>query len=167
MESGYFPARALLLFTLIFFSSVVTAASSQVTDIVRLRAGGGDGFRTIQTLPANTPVTVLEEGPDYTQVKTADGKTGWVNTRFLKSVSQESNAVESVNSSPIGCDALQQEAHALRDQIARLQLAQDQAASTTVTERLSFSVAGILLGVLAGMAGLRAYYLKRLRGLRI
>lgn len=141
------------------------AESSQVTDIVRLRAGSGEGFRTLQTLPKNTTLEVLETGPEYSQVKTAEGKIGWVKSTFLKSAAPENAAP--VQSTPVECEALYPDIQPLRDQLARLQQEHDQARNATLTERLYFILAGIVLGALAGMAVLRAYYLKRLRGLRI
>ncbi len=166
MTFVYF-AVPLTVFALTFFSECAGAESFQITDSVRLRAGSGESYRTIQTLPKNTSLEVIEASAEYSQVKTAEGKVGWVKSTFLKSPTQEKVEATAGQSAPVECDALYPDVQPLREQLARLQAEQDQARNATLVERLFFILAGIVLGVLAGMLGLRAYYLKRLRGLRI
>jgi uncharacterized protein YgiM (DUF1202 family) len=167
MTLGYLTAP-LTFFVLALFSGGAAAESVLVSDIVRLRAGSGESFRTIQTLPKNTALEVIEAGPEYFQVKTADGKIGWVKSTFLKSAAPENAAPSSSSqSATVECDTLYPDVQPLRDQLARLQQEHDQVRNATLAERLYFIMAGIVLGALAGMAVLRAYYLKRLRGLRI
>ena len=66
-------------------SSPVLAATLYVSDVmeITLRTGPGTDRKIIAMLRSDQAVELLEEGPDWTRVRTQNGKEGWVVSRFL------------------------------------------------------------------------------------
>ena len=127
---------------------------------VNLRSGRADTYRIIKSLEPGTRVEVVREESGYMQVKTSSGETGWLPSRMLK---VEESKAESETSGPTAMD-LQAEITKLRTELVQSQKQQPRPASGMLWW---VWLAGLVTGVLVGMGGLRAYYLKRLKGLRI
>jgi len=77
---------ALLLFTLA--SSAYSAeVTKYVSDelVITLRAGAGEQYKILRTLPSGTRLAVLETSDDkvYSRVRTARGNEGWVRNQYL------------------------------------------------------------------------------------
>jgi len=69
------------------FSTVVQAKTMYVSDQVEitLRTGQGTDHKIIAMIKSGDAVEVLTPGNNWTQVRTSNGKRGWVLSRFLKS----------------------------------------------------------------------------------
>lgn len=75
-----------LLAVLILTAPVCAAAKKMyVTEITKitLRKGGGVDHRIIAMLSSGQELEVLETGPDWTLVRTPEGREGYVLTRFI------------------------------------------------------------------------------------
>jgi SH3 domain protein len=72
---------------LFLFSTVVQAKTMYVSDQVEitLRTGRGTNHKIISMIKSGDAVEVLTPGNNWTQVRTSNGKRGWVLSRFLKS----------------------------------------------------------------------------------
>lgn len=70
---------------LLLFSIPVQAETMYVSDIVKitLRSGPGADHRVLAMLQSGQGVEVLKAENEWTEVKTADGKQGWVISRLL------------------------------------------------------------------------------------
>ena len=53
------------------------------TLVITLRAGMGDEYRIIKTLPSGTAMELLEERGPYGHVRLKDGTEGWVRLQYL------------------------------------------------------------------------------------
>lgn len=73
------------LVALMMLSSVATAATRYVSDdlSINMRRGPGTGYRISELLSAGDRLSTLSEANGWTQIRTTDGKTGYVLTRFL------------------------------------------------------------------------------------
>ena len=73
------------LMALMMFSSVATAATRYVSDdlSINMRRGPGTGYRISELLSAGDRLSTLSESNGWMKVRTGDGKTGFVLTRFL------------------------------------------------------------------------------------
>ncbi|MES1930745.1 hypothetical protein SADO_15894 [Salinisphaera dokdonensis CL-ES53] len=73
------------LIGLMMFSTAATAATRYVSDelSINMRRGPGTGYRISELLNAGERLTTLSEANGWTQVRTTDGSTGYVLTRFL------------------------------------------------------------------------------------
>lgn len=73
------------LIGLIMFSTAATAATRYVSDelSINMRRGPGTGYRISELLNAGERLNTLSEANGWTQVRTSDGTTGYVLTRFL------------------------------------------------------------------------------------
>ncbi len=77
--------------TLALLISLGTAAADTTTRyvsdhlIITLRAGQGDEFRILKSLPSGTRVELLEEGAggEFARIRTEDGTEGWVRSWYL------------------------------------------------------------------------------------
>jgi len=74
---------ALLL--LLILPLAAQAQTRYVSDELKItmRTGQGTQHKIIEMLKSGTPVEVLGQGDGYTRVRTPEGKTGWVLSRFL------------------------------------------------------------------------------------
>ena len=70
---------------ILFTGQVSLAQTKYVTDQfeIMMRTGQGNQFGIVRQLKSGTAVTVLEQNPDYTQVRLPTGAEGWVLTRYL------------------------------------------------------------------------------------
>lgn len=77
--------RNIFSITLLFLSSHVTAADFHIADDVQLfmHSGPSYEYRIVSRVRSGDPVSVLEQGKDYTKVRLADGKEGWMLTRYI------------------------------------------------------------------------------------
>jgi len=102
----------------------------------------------------------LREEAGYTQVKASTGEVGWLPTRMLKI---EEASTQAVADGPSAAE-LQAEITKLRTELVQSQKTQT---GLGVGMLWLVGLGALVTGVLVGMGGLRAYYLKRLKGLRI
>lgn len=70
---------------LILVSTVANAATQYVSDelSINMRRGPGTNYRIIKLLDAGDKVQTLSESNGWTQIRSANGDTGYVLTRFL------------------------------------------------------------------------------------
>ena len=66
-------------------SGVVCAETMYVTDVLRLtlRTGKSTEHKIIAVIESGQKVEILESGEEWSSVRMADGKEGWVLTRYL------------------------------------------------------------------------------------
>ena len=89
MAVGQF-IQTIVLLLLVLVSTETGAANSTryVSDqlIITLRAGQGDEFKILKSLPSGTKLELLEEveGGDFAKVRTEDGTEGWVRRWYLR-----------------------------------------------------------------------------------
>lgn len=163
--------KIFLFLTMLVWGGVATAQTALVTDTARvnMRSGKAENYRVIRVLPPSTEVKVLEIDQDYAKVKAADGETGWV---LLKLLTIRKLEAEKANQHQAALEAAQKELVTARVELANLQREverkQNQPGGSSPTSfllLLAFSAfaGGVVIGILA----LRAYYHKRLHGLRI
>lgn len=74
-----------ILFCLLLTASGVAAETRYVIDqlIITMRSGQSTQHKIISHVPSNTKLEVLETGEKYTQVRTPDGKEGWVLSQYI------------------------------------------------------------------------------------
>lgn len=72
---------------LAMLSSPAWAATAYVSDVmeITLRSGPSTSHKILAMLRSDQALEIVEEGTDWTQVHTQNGKQGWVLTRFLTS----------------------------------------------------------------------------------
>jgi uncharacterized protein YgiM (DUF1202 family) len=159
--------RILIFLTMLLWGGMATAQTAQVTDTanVNMRSGKAENYRIIRVLPPGMEVQVIEVDQDYAKVKVAGGETGWVLRKFLDIRKAE-------NSSRAELEAAQQELVTARVELANLQREMEKphnqpegGASTSILLLLAFGA--FACGAVIGAMALRAYYHKRLHGLRI
>ena len=160
---------------MVLWSATVAAESATVVDNVRanLRSGKGENYRSLRSLPARTEVEVIERDDDYSKVKTADDQTGWVKSSLLVAI-EPAPVAEAASQAAAAVDlvAAQKEILAAREQMSRMQGELEKERSRTKGEPLlttlfQVGLAAFVAGIIAGGLLLRAYYLRRLHGLRI
>lgn len=163
--------KIFLFLAMLMWSGMATAQTALVTDAARvnMRSGKAENYRVIRVLPPSTEVQVMEIDQDYAKVKAADGETGWV---LLKLLTLRKTDAENTIQSQVALETVQKELVTARVELANLQREVEQkqsqpgnSAPTSFLLLLTFSTfaGGVVIGVLA----LRAYYHKRLHGLRI
>ncbi len=76
----------LLLPASLLLSAPLVAETRYVSEIreITLRTGPGVEYKIISMVKSGTPLTVLAEQEDWTNIALDDGKSGWVLTRFLQ-----------------------------------------------------------------------------------
>jgi len=78
------------LFTLVcclLLAPSVLAQTRYISDelYVPLRAGQGNQYRIVHRgLPSGTPLELIEEGEEWSQVRTEDGTEGWIRNQYLQ-----------------------------------------------------------------------------------
>ena len=72
-------------FFILAISGAVCAETMYVTDVLRLtlRTGKSTEHKIIAVIDSGQKVEVLESGEEWSSVRLADGKEGWVLTRYL------------------------------------------------------------------------------------
>lgn len=69
---------------------ILATASAETTRyvndylVITLRAGMGDEYRILRTLPSGTKLEVVEEIEGHVKVRTEDGIEGWVRSQYLR-----------------------------------------------------------------------------------
>ena len=160
----------LFLATLIW-GGTVAAQTALVVDTanVKMRSGKAENYRILRVLPPSTEVQVIEVDQDYAKVKAADGETGWVQLKFL-AISRKDP--ENVTQNQVALEAAQKELVTARVELANLLRAVEQKQNQPGTHApssflLLLAFSAFACGVAIGVLALRAYYHKRLHGLRI
>lgn len=162
--------KLFLFLTVLLWSGVATAQTATVTDTARvnMRSGKAENYRVLRVLPPRAEVEVLETDQDYAKVRTGDGETGWV---LLKLLNIQRTVAEKANQSQAALEAAQKELVAARVEVANLQRELEQRPSQPRNSMpgslLLLALGAFVGGVAAGMLILKAYYRKRLHGLRI
>lgn len=161
---------------LLVWCGTAYAETAYVIDNVnaKLRSGKGENYRTLRILPAKTEVEVVESDEEFTKVKTAEGQFGWIKSSLLKS--QRSEGKEGVENLVAPLPQLdgskdtspQNEAIGAKPQGDLVPVPHRQeTGDTPLVTLLIVGLVAFLAGVAVGVAALRAYYLRRLHGLRI
>ena len=72
---------------MVFINHTVWAEKMYITDILKLRLwdGKGSGHSVIKTIGSGDIVDVITKEDKWAQVRTSDGKEGWLQSRFLVS----------------------------------------------------------------------------------
>lgn len=156
--------RFFLLAATLVWSGIAPADTATVVDgpRVNMRSGNTETARVIRSLQPGTQLEVLQTQQDYVQVRTAQGETGWLPARLLKITK---------TASPVP-DATDARLHQLEAELAQARAALMQVPKVELQGYTGWTVAlialgALILGMVLGMAGLEAYYRKRLNGLRI
>jgi SH3 domain protein len=77
---------AVIILGVLSTASIAAGSNTRyVTDelAVMMRTGKSNQHRIIRSLTSGTELRVLKYGKDYSRVKTGEGETGWVLTRYL------------------------------------------------------------------------------------
>lgn len=172
---------------MLLWCAAVTAETAKVMEGVRakLRSGEGESYRTLRILPAKAEVEVAETGREFTRVKTADGQTGWIKSSLLQPVPAmaaplaapvaqvASPAVPVLEAAPQDLLGAREqpaktpsELEQMREQMQEQERAHPGGEPQFATLFL-VALAAFVVGMAVGALLLRAYYLKRLHGLRI
>lgn len=82
--------KSFIVFFIVLFSTVVQAETLYISDIIKItvRTGPGINHKIIAMIESGERVEVLKPGEpdkDWSLVRIANGKEGWVLSRFLKS----------------------------------------------------------------------------------
>lgn len=166
---------------MLLWCGIVTAESAQVVEGVRakLRSGDGENYRTLRVLPASTEVEVTEAGQEFTKVKTVDGQVGWIKSSLLQPLKPEAPPavatvplVDAANPAVSPVEAAQKDLFAAREQLAKMQGELEKERALTKGEPqlatlLMIALIAFVVGMTIGALLLRAYYFRRLHGLRI
>ena len=168
---------------MLLWCAVVTAETAKVMEGVRakLRSGEGESYRTVRILPAKAEVEVAETGREFTRVKTADGQTGWIKSSLLQPVPAPAAPLaapvaEAANPAAPVLEAAQQDLLGAREQPAKMQSELEQkpeqerahtGGEPQFATLFLVALAAFVVGMAVGALLLRAYYIKRLHGLRI
>lgn len=163
--------KIFLFMMALMWGGMATAQTALVTDSVRvnMRSGKAENYRVIKVLPPNAEVRVLDTDQDYAKVKTAEGETGWV---LLKLLIIHKTDTEQTSSPQTALESTQQELVAARVELATLQREMEQMRvpperNSPTPFLLLLTLGGFACGTIVGALALRAYYHKRLHGLRI
>ncbi|MEN8211988.1 MAG: TIGR04211 family SH3 domain-containing protein [Thermodesulfobacteriota bacterium] len=75
----------IILLWIVFLADPLLARNNYVTEItsITMRRGAGISHKVIAMLKSGTKLEIIEYQKDWSQVRTAGGKTGWVLSRFL------------------------------------------------------------------------------------
>lgn len=127
--------RLLLLLVASLVVAATTAAETQyVTDQYdfNLRAGESNRYKIIRTLPSGTPLEIIgvDSKSGYAHVRTSDGKTGYILTRYLQ---PEPAARERLTEMSERLRELQQAPDQLAARLGRLQREYDELDATSKT----------------------------------
>lgn len=176
---------------MLLWSGLVFADNAQVIEGVRakLRSGDGENYRTLRVLPSKAVVEVIEQGDEFSKVKSQDGQYGWIKSSLLQPMqsaaapvsatpAQASAQVSTVapveaGKSPVTpVEAAQKDQLDAREQLIKVQKELEKERARTdgepqFTTLLLSVLAAFVAGMALGALWLHTYYLKRLRGLRI
>ena len=168
--------RVFILMAALRWGGAAMAQTAQVIEAsgVNMRSGKAENYRIIKVLQPKSEVKVLETDKDYTKVRTEEGESGWVLSKLLI-IQDAADEKPDRKSNQAEMEAAQKDLIAARVEVADLQreLERMNRIEPGSTPKPSFSF--ILLVALGAFAGgvavgiliLKAYYQKRLHGLRI
>lgn len=165
--------KVFLLITALLWGGTAMAQTAQVVEAsgVNMRSGKAENYRIIKVLPPKSEVRVLEAGQDYTKVKTSEGETGWVLSKLL--IIQKATE-EKADQNQADLEAMQKNLVAARVEVAdlhreleRVNRADPGNAPKPFSLILLVALIAFAGGIAAGILILKAYYQKRLHGLRI
>ncbi|MDP2879416.1 MAG: TIGR04211 family SH3 domain-containing protein [Sulfuricella sp.] len=163
--------KIFLFLVMLMWGGVATAQTALVTDAARvsMRSGKAENYRVLRVLPPSTEVQVIEIDQDYAKVKAADGETGWV---LLKLLTIRKTDAENATQNLAALEAAQKELVTARVELANLQREVEQKQNqpggrSPASFLLLLAFGAFACGVVIGVLALRAYYRKRLHGLRI
>jgi len=173
--------RVFLFFLILLWGGGALAQTALVADVagVNLRSGKAENYRIIKVLPPRAEVEVIEIDQDYAKVKVADGETGWVLRKLLDiSEVKEETAGSPAKSSKDKQHLAELEAAQKALVMARVELANLQREIGQMNyphpqnnaPRFFLLLSALIVfagGVVTGVLILKAYYRKRLHGLRI
>lgn len=164
------------IFLLVWCGSV-WAETAYVIDNVnaKLRSGKGENYRTLRVLSASTEVEVIEADDDeFTKVKTSEGQIGWIKSSLLKSQRADGKGGMENPLAIVAVPDVSKDSLVPGDLVAAKPQSENSAvphgqvhADPPLTTLLMVALGAFLVGVAAGATALRAYYLRRLHGLRI
>jgi uncharacterized protein YgiM (DUF1202 family) len=156
------------VFFLCCWSVLAWADTATVNDGTRanLRSGKTDNYRVIRSLEPGTQVELVTVEAGYAQVKTAEGESGWLPLRLIKIAPSTKR-----NQTPAQLEA-DNRLQEMQSEVARLKGELDQAqqrvaAAVPTWQPFAIGAGLFVVGVMLGMAGLQAYYRRKLNGLRI
>ena len=163
--------KIFLFFVALMWGGMAAAQTALVTDAARvnMRSGKAENYRVIKVLPPGTEVQVIEADQDYAKIKAADGETGWV---LLKLLTIRKTNAENATQNQAALEAAQKELVTARVELANLQREAEQkhsqpGGSAPASFLLLLAFSAFACGVAVGVMALKAYYQKRLHGLRI
>ncbi len=174
--------RVFLFFPILLWTGAALAQTAQVADVpgVNMRSGKAENYRIIRVLPPRAEVEVIEIDQGYAKVKATDGEAGWVLRKLLDiSEAQEDKAVPPAKSPEVKqhqaeLEAAQKELVEARVELANLQREigqmNNQHPQNSKAPRFFLLLSALIVfagGVVTGILILKAYYRKRLHGLRI
>ncbi|MCE5181970.1 MAG: SH3 domain-containing protein [Betaproteobacteria bacterium] len=167
--------RVFILMAALLWGGAAIAQTAQVVEAsgVNMRSGKAENYRIIKVLPPKSEVKVLETDQEYTKVKTSDGASGWVLNKLL--IVQDAAEEKPEQKSQAGTDATQKDLIAARVEVADLQRELERlnraepgnAPKSSFPFILLVALGAFAIGVATGMLILKAYYQRRLHGLRI
>lgn len=160
----------------LLWGGAAMAQTAQVIEAsgVNMRSGKAENYRIVKVLPPKSEVKVLEIDQEYTKVKTSDGASGWVLNKLLI-VQDAAEEKPERKSPPETAEATQKALIAARVEVAGLQRELERinradpgnAPKTSFPFVLLVALGAFAIGVAVGILILKAYYQKRLHGLRI
>ena len=163
--------KIFLFLATLMWGGTAAAQTALVTDAARvnMRSGKAENYRVIRVLPPGAEVQVIETDQNYAKVKAADGETGWVPHKLL--TLRETDAEKDAKNQA-ALEAAQKELVAARVELANLQREMGRTHNppengAPVSFLLLSAFGAFACGVAVGAMALKAYYQKRLHGLRI
>lgn len=130
----------IILFALLLAAPLAGAAEVYVNDylVITLRAGKGDEYKILKSLPSGTALEVVATDGEFTQVRTKDGIEGWVRSQYL---SDKPVARELVDQYGKKLELLEAENKKLKESLSQVsreakQLTQDQKRIETEKEKM-------------------------------
>ncbi len=174
--------RVFLFLPILLWGGAALAQTALVADVagVNLRSGKAENYRIIKVLPPRARVEVIEIDQGYAKVKDADGETGWVLRKLLDISKAKEEKADLPAKSPedkqhqAELEAAQKELVTARVELANLQREigqmNNQQPQDNKAPRFFLLLQALIAftgGVVTGILILKAYYRKRLHGLRI
>jgi len=152
--------RIFLLITLLAWGFSVWADTATIVEGARvnLRSGKYDTYRVVRALEPGTEVEVLNQEKSYVQVKTKEGEMGWLPLRLVKIA---------VTPPPQAVATPEAQKTEIVPAPAEIKQSVNAPYASSIWLLIGVGGAGLVSGILLGMGGMRAYYRKKLNGLRI
>lgn len=113
----------LIIISLLGFINVAQAETRYVVDQIKLpmRTGESTGHSIVRMLPSGMAVELIEQSESgYSHVRTADGKEGWILTRYLMKTPAARDRLAELEVKLTRYNVLEQEKQTLEQEINRL-----------------------------------------------